>query len=156
MPKSLKSESGHHRLEACRPSNRRHKLAQRRPDFLALLGSPPSAITALDTLYEPNAVFSQFLGSGSMMLVCFSLSFPCFVFSFLSFFVFVFFSFLSFFVIVIVIVIVIVFVFVFVFVLFSPFLFRFLFIFFLFFSFIFPIELSLTCVCVGIGTTCSI
>ena len=34
---------------------------------------------ALDTLYEPNAVFSQFLGSASMTFVLF-LYFPAFLF----------------------------------------------------------------------------
>ena len=46
----------------------------RPPDFFAMLRSLPSAIDgSLDTLYEPNAVFSQFLGSASMT---FFLSFP--------------------------------------------------------------------------------
>ena len=65
-----------------------------------MLRSLPSAIDdARDTLYEPNAVFSQFLGSASitffsllisllphswLVLSCFS----CVFFSFLSFFVF--------------------------------------------------------------------
>ena len=64
-----------------------------------MLRSLPSAIDdALDTLYEPNAVFSQFLGSASMTFFFFFFAFPllasssCLVFScfFLSF------SFLSF------------------------------------------------------------
>ena len=65
-----------------------------------MLRSPPSAIDdALGTLYDPNAVFSQFLGSASMAFfpflsllpllvfsclfyyfVSFSLSFLCFIF----------------------------------------------------------------------------
>ena len=49
------------------------------PDFFALLRSPPSAIDALDTLYEPNAVFTQFIGPASM--VFFFLSFPCCLFN---------------------------------------------------------------------------
>ena len=40
------------------PSNGRHKIGLGRPDFFALLRSPPSAIDALDNLHEPNAVFS--------------------------------------------------------------------------------------------------
>ena len=78
MPNRLTS---HHRLEACGPSNGRHKLAQRRPDFFALLRSSFSAVDALNTVYETNAVFSQFQGSA----VC--------VFSFLSLRPFVFFFF---------------------------------------------------------------
>ena len=75
-----------------------------------MLRSLSSAIDdALDTLYEPNAVFSQFLGSASMtifFLFPFLASSSCLVFScfsclfssFLAFFVFffAFFSFLSF------------------------------------------------------------
>ena len=62
-----------------------------------MLRSLPSAIdNALDTLYEPNAVFSQFLGSASSMtffsfpfytssfLVLSSLAFLAFFFPFLS------------------------------------------------------------------------
>ena len=65
-PKRLKSVSGHHRLDICGPSNGRHNIALDRPDF-AMLRSFPSAIDdALDTLYEPNAVFTQFLGSANM------------------------------------------------------------------------------------------
>ena len=94
----------------------------------------PSAIDyALDTLYEPNAVFSQFLGSASMTIFSLFLSFPLFVLSFLAFLVFYFLSF--------------------------PFsLFRFLvFSLYLFFlCFLFPIDLRLSCVCVVIGTTCNI
>ena len=52
-------------------------MAKGRPDFFALLRSIPSAIDALDTLYEPNAVFSQYLVSASMT---FFSSFPCFLF----------------------------------------------------------------------------
>ena len=72
-----------------------------------MLRSFPSANVddALDTLYEPNAVFSQFLGSASMtffslflsllpLLVLYFLAFL--VFSFLSFFLFRFFASLSF------------------------------------------------------------
>ena len=69
--------------------------------------SLPSAIDALDTLYEPNAVFSQFLGSASMTFFlfpslasssCLVLScFSCLFFSLLAFFFsFLLFSFLSF------------------------------------------------------------
>ena len=73
FPKRLKSGSGHHRLENCGPSNGRHKIAEDRPDFFAMLRSLPSAIDdALDTLYEPNAVFSQFLGSARMTFFLFS------------------------------------------------------------------------------------
>ena len=69
-----------------------------------MLRSVPSAIDdALDTLYEPNAVFTQFLRSASMTFFLFS--FPWFFlsclfslfFSFLFFrFLFRFFAFLSF------------------------------------------------------------
>ena len=48
-------------------------------DFIALSRSLPSAIDdAHDTLYEPNAVFRQFLGSPSMTF--FHFSFRCFHF----------------------------------------------------------------------------
>ena len=94
----LKFGPGHHRLEIRGPSNGRHKIAQDRPDFFAMLRSLPSANDdALDTLYEPNAVFSQFLGlvwhffsfpflasSSCLVFSCFS----CLFFPFLSFFVF--------------------------------------------------------------------
>ena len=94
MPKRLKSGFGHHRLEFCGPSNGRHKIAQDRPDFFAMLRSLPSAVDdALDIFYKPNAVFSQFLGSASITF--FSFSFPCFLF--LSCFFFLFLLFLSFF-----------------------------------------------------------
>ena len=107
MPKRPKSGSGHHRLEICGPSNGRHKIAQDRPDFFAMLRSLPSAIDdALDTLYEPNAAFSQFLrGSASMIFFFFFLSLlpllvlsflSCLVFSFLSCLFFLFLSFLFF------------------------------------------------------------
>ena len=62
--------------------------------IFALLRSLPSAIDALDTLYEPNAVFSQFLGSVSMTFFLFS--FPCFLLSCLLFSFFFFFDFFSF------------------------------------------------------------
>ena len=93
MPKRLQSGSGHHRLESCGPSNGRHKISQDRPDFFAMLRSLPSVIDdALDTLYEPNAVFSQFLGSASTTTFIFPFPFlasSCLVFScFLSFFSF--------------------------------------------------------------------
>ena len=64
--------------------------------MLRLVRSPSSVIDALDTLYQPNVVFSQFLG------LCFFVSFPCFLvlyfllFSFhcfLSFLYFLFFAF---------------------------------------------------------------
>ena len=146
MPKRPKSGSGHHRLEICGPSNGRHKIAQDRPDFFAMLRSLPSAIDdALDTLYEPNAAFSQFL-RGSASMIFFFFSFPCFLFlsclfflvlSFLSFLVFSLLSFpLSFFR----------------FLVFS----FFSIIFFSFLCFFFPIDLRLSCVCVVIGTTCNI
>ena len=97
MPKRLKSASGRHRLEMFGPSNGRHKIAQDRPDFFAMLHSLPSAIDdALDTLYEPNAVFGPFLGSASMTFLfsfCFLASSSCLVFPCFSF---LFFSFLSF------------------------------------------------------------
>ena len=63
-----------------------------------MLRSLPSAIDALDTLYEPDAVFkiklSQFPGSASMAFFLFS--FPCFLLSCRSllFFSFLFFPFL--------------------------------------------------------------
>ena len=64
-----------------------------------MLRSLPRTIDdALDTLYEPNAVFSQFLGSASMTFFFFLFSFPCFLFlSCLSLFFlsFLFFPFLS-------------------------------------------------------------
>ena len=45
-----------------------------------MLRSVPSAIDdALDNFYEPNAVFSQFLGAASMTYF-FSFFFPCFLF----------------------------------------------------------------------------
>ena len=93
-----------------------------------MLRSLPSAIDdALDTLYEPNAVFSQFLGSASMTFFSLSLSLlPLLVLSSLAFLCLFFFSFLSFFV--------------FSLCLFFPFL-----IFFSFFLF-FPIDLRLSCV----------
>ena len=96
-----------------------------------MLRSLPSAIDdALDTLYEPKAVFSQFLGSASMAFFPLFLSLlPLLVFSFLSFP----FSFLRFLV------------------------FSFLsFILFSFLSFFFPIDLRLSCVCEVIGSTCNI
>ena len=102
-----------------------------------MLRSLPSAIDdALDTLYEPNAVFSQFLGSVGMTFFPLFLSLlPLLVLSFLAFLAF---SFLSF-----------------------PFsFFRFLvfsflsFVLFSFLCFFFPIDVRLSCVCVVIGTTC--
>ena len=86
----MKSGFGNHRLESCGPSNGRHKIAKDRPDFFAMLRSLPSAIDyALDTLYEPNAVFSQSLGSASMTISSLSLPLlPVLVLSFLAFFVF--------------------------------------------------------------------
>ena len=54
-------QSGDHRLDVCGPSHSRKKLAQGRPDFFALLYSPPRAFYALDTFYVPNAVFSQYI-----------------------------------------------------------------------------------------------
>ena len=93
--KRLKSGSGHNRLEVCGPSNGRHKLAQGRHDFIALLRSSPSAIDALDTFYEPNSVFGQFLGSCSGGFVFPFLSLlPLLVFSFLFLFRFIFINFL--------------------------------------------------------------
>ena len=103
--------------------------------------SLPSAIyDALDTLYEPNAVFSQFLRGSASIDIFFSFPFlasssgllfycfSCLFFSFLSFFVcFDFMSFLSF-------------------PLSS----------FLFFVSFFQFDLRLSSVCVVIGTTCNI
>ena len=99
LPKRLKSGSGHHRLENCGPSNSRHKIAEDRPDFFTMLRYLPSAIVdALDTLYEPSVVFSQFLGSVSMTFFFFPFlasssclvfsRFSCLFFSFVSFFFF--------------------------------------------------------------------
>ena len=133
--------------------------------------SRPSAIDALDTLYEPNAVFSQFLGPASTCMVFFFLSFPCFLFFSIFFSLFVslfeFFSFLLFlsflfFVFPVGLVSLSCICFSFPFLasysclfflfLYFPFFFRFLcFLFFLCFSLT---DLSLTCVCVVIGTTC--
>ena len=64
-----------------------------------MLRSLPSAIDdALDTLYEPNAVFSQLLGSASMTFSLFLSLLPLLVLSFLAFLFlsFLFFSFLFF------------------------------------------------------------
>ena len=44
LPKRLQSGSVDHRLGNCGPSNGRHKIAQDRPDVLALFRSLPSAI----------------------------------------------------------------------------------------------------------------
>ena len=102
-----------------------------------MLRSLPSAMDdALDTLYGPNAVFSQFLGSASMyVFFFFFLSLlPLLVLSCLACLVF---SLL-------------------------PFLFRsrflvFSFIFLLFFfNFFFLTDLRLSCVCVVMGTTCDL
>ena len=143
MPKRLKAGFGHHRLESCGPSNGGGKIAEDHPDFFAILRSLLSAVDdGLDTLYEPNAVFSQFLGSASMNLFFF----PSFFLSLLPLLVFL--SFLAFLV----------------FFLFFPFLFRFFlfcfvlfyflyFIFFFFVCFFSPIDLRLSCVCVVIDTT---
>ena len=82
MPKRPKSGSGHLRLDNCRPSNGRQKIAYDRPDFFAKLRSLPSAIDdARDTLYKPNQCRLQ-----SVTRVCchtmtfFLFSFPCFLF----------------------------------------------------------------------------
>ena len=56
LPKRLKSGSGHHRVEIYGPPSDRHKLSRCRPDSFASWGSLPSAIDALDPLYEPYAV----------------------------------------------------------------------------------------------------
>ena len=114
-----------------------------------MLRSLPSAIDdALGTLYKPNAVCSQFLGSASMTFFLFFLLFfflssfflsllPLLVFSCFSC-LFRFFSFLFLF-----------------FVLFRFLLFSFLsFIIFSFLCFFSPIGLRLSCVCVVIDTTC--
>ena len=92
--------------------------------------SLPSAVDALDTLYEPNAVFSQFLGSASMTFFSFFFSLlPLLVLFFLAFLFFPFsLCFLSF-----------------------PLLSLFFVL-----CFFFPIDLRLTCVCVVIGTACNI
>ena len=94
-----------------------------------MLRSLPSAIDdALDTLHEPNAVFSQFLGSASMTFFSLFLSLlPLLVLSFHNFSSFLLCSFLSF-----------------------PFLYL---RFFSFLCFFFPVDLHLSCVCVVIGTT---
>ena len=102
-----------------------------------MLRSLPSAINdALDTLCEPNAVFSQLLGSASMLFFPFSRSLLPLALSFLAVLVFSFlffpFSFFRFHV------------------------FSFLSFIFSFLRFFFPIDLRLSCVCVVIGTTCSI
>ena len=91
-----------------------------------MLRSLPSAIDdALDTLYEPNAVFSQFLGSATITF--FRFSFLCFLFlSCLSLFFLYFFSFLFRFSLSC---------------LFFP-------VYFHFFVFFFPIDLRLSCACV--------
>ena len=99
-----------------------------------MLRSLPSAVDdALDTLYEPDAVFSQFLGSASKTFFFFSLLFlassSC-LFLLLLFFLLFPFSFFHFLV------------------------FSFLpFVFFYFLCFFFPIDLRLSCVCAVIGTT---
>ena len=140
MPKKLKSGSGHHRLKICGPCNGHLKIAQDRPDVFAVLRSIPSAIEdALDTLYEPNAVFNKFLGSASMTFFYFfpfhasssSLFFSCSPFFFSSF--------LSFFVC-----------------FWLPFFFFPSFVFSSFLYFVFPIVLRLSCICVVIGTTCNV
>ena len=73
--------------------------------MVKMLRSLPSTIDeALDTLYEPNAVFRQFLGSASMtfsflLFVFFflsSFSFPCFLFLSCCFLLFCLFLFLPF------------------------------------------------------------
>ena len=144
MPRRLKSGSGHHRLGICGPSNGRHKIAYNLLDFFAMLRSLfPSAIDdALDTLYEPSVVFSQFLGPASMTCLFpspFLASSSCLVFSY---FLFLSFPFLSLSVLPLSC---LVFYFVF------PFLYLF------FFScFLFLIDVRLSCVCVVIGTTCNI
>ena len=123
-----------------------------------MLRSLLSAIDdALDTLYEPNAVFSQLLGSASITFFFLS-SFPCFLFLSCLFLLFLSFLFFS---------------------CFSCLFFSFLFLSFLFFSFlsffvfsfsclffpflhlffsllVFPIDLRMSCVCVVIDTTCNI
>ena len=95
---------------------------------------------ALDILYEPNVVFSQFLGPASMTFFSLFLSLlPLLVSPFLAFLVF---SFLSFPVLF----------FFFRFLLFSFLSFLFLFV----LCFIFSIDLRLSCVCVVIDTTCNV
>ena len=104
-----------------------------------MVRSLPSAIDdALDTLYEPNAVFSQFLGSASVTFFSlFRFLLALHVLSFLAFLVFSFFFFpFSFF-------------------RFLVFSFRF-FSSFYFLCFFLPIALHLSCVCIVIGTTCNI
>ena len=140
----LKSGSGHlhHRFEICGPSNGRHKFYSVRPPWLLRLVafSPQCHWCTWYTPSQPNAVFSQFLGSASMTFFLFS--FRCFLFLSSCLFLFLFLSFLSFL------------------------LFRFLLLSFLFpflslliFSslFLFSNWLeSVTCVCLVIGTTCNI
>ena len=106
-----------------------------------MLRSLPGAIDdALDTLYEPTAIFSQFLGSASMTFLSLFLSLlPLRVLSF-----WLFFYCLSFFVFSLLC-------------LFFPFL-SFIFFSFIFFSllcFFFPIDLRPSCMCVVISTTCN-
>ena len=96
---------------------------------------------ALDTLYGPNAAFSQFLGSASMTFILLSpfLASSCLAFLASSCLFLLFWSFLS-----------------------VPFLFFCFFVFyffpslyliFFFLCFFFPIDLRLSCVCVVIGCT---
>ena len=44
MPNSLKFGFIHHRIESCGPSNGRHKIAQDRPGFFAMLRFLPGEI----------------------------------------------------------------------------------------------------------------
>ena len=88
LPKRLKPGFGNHRLERCGPSNGRHKIEFDCPDFFPMFRYLARAINdALDTLNEPNAVFSQFLRSASMTIFfiflssAFLASSSCLVFS---------------------------------------------------------------------------
>ena len=114
--------------------NGRHKFAHGRPDFFALLSCLPCTIHAVDTVYEPNAVISRFLGSISMAFFSLFLCLFLVVSSILAFLVYSIFPFFPLFSIA------------------FPFIF-FLVIFFMLFI---PIGLRLTWVWVVICTTCNI
>ena len=134
LPKRLKSWSGHHRPEACWPSNGRHKYRNAGPTSSHCCVLPPVPLMHLIPSMSPmlylvsSKCLLVFSFSVSPLLASFSfLVFSFLVFSFLFFFfLFHFFFFLSY-------------------------------IFFYFLSLLlsscFPIDLSLTCVCAVIGTT---
>ena len=85
LPGRLKSGAGHHRLEVCGPANGRQDLAYGCCDFFALLRCSVSDIDELVTLYEPNAVFGQFLEFATIVFLPFL---PYFLFLDLLFFFF--------------------------------------------------------------------